>query len=58
MPNKRLNTFTNHTNWIKCCKFSKKDLNLIASCSDDSTLRLFDLRINGMKGKFQIEEID
>lgn len=50
IPNKRLNTFTNHTNWIRCCKFSKKDSNLLASCGDDSTMRLFDLRINGFKG--------
>ena len=50
-PNKRLNTFSNHhTNWIRCCKFSKKNPNLIASCSDDSSLKIFDLRLNGMKG--------
>lgn len=50
VPNKRLNTFSNHTNWVRCCKFSRTNLNLLASCGDDSTLRLFDLRINGLKG--------
>lgn len=39
-----------HTNWVKCCKFSSTDVNLVASCGDDSTLRLFDLRVHVRKG--------
>lgn len=50
VPNKRLNTLSSHTNWIRCCKFSRRNADLLASCGDDSTLRLFDLRANGMKG--------
>lgn len=35
-------SFTGHTNWVKCARFSPDD-RLIGSCGDDHTVRIFDV---------------
>ena len=37
-----LTSFTCHTNWVRCAKFSS-DGRLIVSCSDDKTIKLWDI---------------
>ena len=39
---KFVSSFTGHTNWVKCARFSP-DNRLIGSCSDDHTVRIFDV---------------
>lgn len=52
-----LSSFIGHTNWVHCARFSP-DSKLIISCSDDKTIRLWELAsgkcvkvINELKGK-------
>lgn len=35
-----ITSFTGHTNWVRCARFSPDD-KLIASCSDDKTVKIF-----------------
>lgn len=39
---KFLMSFVNHTSWVRCAKFSL-DGRLIVSCSDDKTIKLWDV---------------
>lgn len=39
---KYISSYTGHTNWVKCARFSP-DGKQIASCSDDKTTKLFDV---------------
>lgn len=53
-----LQSFTDHTNWVRCAKYSQ-DGRLIVSCSDDKTIKLWDTvsgqcvrTFNEIKGNF------
>lgn len=35
-------SFNGHTNWVRCAKFSP-DGRLITSCSDDKTIKVWDI---------------
>lgn len=39
---KFITSFTGHTNWVRCARFSPNG-KVIASCSDDRTFKLFDV---------------
>ena len=40
---KFISSISDHKNWVRCARFSA-DGRLIASCSDDSTVRVYDNR--------------
>lgn len=37
-----LMSFNGHTNWVRCAKFSP-DGRLLVSCSDDKTIKVWDI---------------
>lgn len=39
---KFISSFAAHTNWVRCVKFSS-DESFVASCSDDRTVRFWDV---------------
>lgn len=59
LKKKFISTFTGHTNWVRCARFSH-DSNLIASASDDKCIKLFDRKsgncihtYNDLKGEIE-----
>lgn len=38
-----VSSYSGHTNWVRCVKFSH-DGNKLVSCSDDKTLRIWDVK--------------
>ncbi|RWS24834.1 POC1 centriolar protein A-like isoform X1, partial [Leptotrombidium deliense] len=42
--NKYICSFAGHNNWVRSCKYSTFNENLIASCGDDASICLFDIR--------------
>lgn len=50
-----ISSFTGHTNTIRCARFSPSN-NMIASCSEDKTVKIFDVKSNQLIHSFKDEK--